>query len=224
MAVYGLSAAGKTSLLATVPDPSRAICGSLESGHTVLSDADIALADLTKDDNGNVVPEEQRLFRVQEFYKYLLTPEAQEKYDWVMLDSATEISECIVKYYKSQNLKNTQDMWGRISEDTIGLIKSFRDLPNYNVIITCLAVDKQDDLNRIYKAFDIKGSTSSKFPQFFDEVFYLGVEINSEGSKIRRLLTSSTDKIIAKDRSKKLNQFEEPNLTTIYNKIINKQP
>lgn len=55
---------------------------------------------------------------------------------------------------------------------------------------------------------------------FFDEVFYLGIGELPDKSTYRFLRTRPNNQYRAKDRSDALDEFEEPNLTKVINKIV----
>ena len=59
------------------------------------------------------------------------------------------------------------------------------------------------------------GNIKEKMPAMFDLVFYLHVD--EEGKRF--FITNGTDKLVAKDRSGKLDPIEEANLGNIANKI-----
>jgi hypothetical protein len=106
-------------------------------------------------------------------------------------------------------------MWGEFSKRMTATIKAFRDLDKA-VIFTALPEDIIDSGAVIKKPF-IKGKAVQKMlASYFDEVFYLSVNAATEEREIQ---TQSSTSILAKDRSGKLDNYEEANLTTIINKI-----
>ena len=58
-----------------------------------------------------------------------------------------------------------------------------------------------------------------QLPYLVDEVLYY--DLDRKG--VRQLCTKASRKYIAKDRSGKLDEFESPDLTQIFNKIANKK-
>lgn len=101
----------------------------------------------------------------------------------------------------------------------LGIVKSIRDLKGYTIVVTALSKVDKDEFQRRYHAVDIAGKVSERLPAFFDEVFYLG-QFDVNDKKERLLLTQTYETYLAKDRSGKLSQFEQPNLGTIINKIL----
>jgi phage nucleotide-binding protein len=217
--IYGEPGVGKTSLAKTVSE--KTLIVSAESGLLSLSGSDIDVIDISTDDNGKVVPKEKRLQRLAEVYKFLNEVETQKKYSWIFLDSMTEIFQNLVEQLQTEfpDSKDTIKMWGEYSKRARGLVKSFRDLPHYNVVFTALSKEDKDENGKRFLRVDVNGSIAHQMPAFFDEVFYYFVS-PSDGS--RKLMTSKQDNLVSKDRSGKLEKIEEPNLDAIAKKIRGK--
>lgn len=203
--IYGQSGIGKTSLLGTLPQ-SETLIVSAESGLLCLQDKSIDVTEVKSFD------------AVKAAYSYLAKNEDEGKYQFVCIDSLTEISDLLVKHLKSKeeykNPSNALKLWGEFSETMIGLIKAFRDLPR-NVIFTALSDDVNDG-GIITKKPMIAGNKAQQLmPSFFDEVFFLTINQDNE----REIQTQPSHSFIAKDRSGKLSSTEPANLTSIINKI-----
>ena len=225
--VYGPSGNGKTTLLASSGEPGFIISAeagllSLKKAKEIYGDWVVLpdFVDLAKDDDGNQVPENQRIFGLEKAYKYLLTKEAQEKYKWVFLDSLTEISQLLVSALKEKypEKKNAMNLWGDYADEMRSIIKKFRDLPGYNVVITALSKEAKDDEGQILTLPDVAGKISNQIPAYFDLVLFYH-KAKSDDGYIRKLLTDSTDTIRAKDRSGALDRLENPSLREIASKI-----
>jgi hypothetical protein len=214
MLIYGEPGNGKTSLAATLKE--RVLIVSAEAGLLCLAGHSIDTIDISVDDNGTLVPEEKRIGRLGEVYAYLITQECRDKYDWIFIDSLTEISQNLVKLLNTEfpDRKDSLVLYGENAKRMRSLIKSFRDLPYYNVIFTALSSVEKDENNQRFLGVDMVGKLSSSIPAFFDEVFYL-----HKGAEERSLITCGSEKLVVKDRSGKLNKQEPANLQVIINKI-----
>jgi phage nucleotide-binding protein len=216
--VFGRSGAGKTTISATANEPTIVI--SAESGLLSISDKEVDVIELNTDDEGNPIPKEKRIDRLMEVYKYI-TSESCTKYKWLVIDSITEIGQNLLEKLQKDfpDRKDALPMWGEYSKQMRSIIKAFRDLNKFNVVMTALAVEHRDENGRLEICIDLNGKISDQMPQFFDEVFYLHVK--KENDKIvRKLLCNPNDVVqVAKDRSGKLAQFEDPSLELIANKI-----
>lgn len=212
--VYAESGAGKTTLASTIKE--RVLVISAESGLLCLAAHSIDVIDITADDNGNMIPEEKRMIRLGDAYKYLLTDECKKKYDWIFIDSLTELSQNLIKSLQVEypDRKDSLVMYGENSKKIRSLIKSFRDLPFYNVVFTALSSIEKDENNQRYIGVDMVGKIATTVPALFDICLYLAK--TEEG---RFLVTGGTEKLVAKDRSGKLSKQEPANLQVIIDKI-----
>ena len=216
---YGNSGSGKTTLAGTIDEPTLLI--SAEGGTLSLADKDIDMVDITIDDNGQLIPKEKRIERLGQVYKYLLTEECRSKYKWIFIDSLSELSQNMMEalYVEFPDRKDTLPMYGENSKRMRSLIKSFRDIPYYNVVMTALPEVEKDENNQRYIGISVVGKLAHQLPGFFDFVFYLAVDRAEDGTLTRKLVTGMSDRLVAKSRSTKLNQFEAANLGLIAKKI-----
>lgn len=218
--IYGESGSGKTTLAGTINEPTLII--SAEAGLLCLSDKQIDVIDISRDDDGRLIPKESRIDRLGEAYKYILSDEAKKKYKWIFIDSLTEISQCLMDKLSVEYPEKSQSlvMYGENAKRMRSLVKSFRDIAEYNIVMTALSQNEKDENNQRFIGISAVGSIADKLPAFFDGVFYLHVEQNKEtGEERRMLITSKTDKLMVKDRSGKLNKVEPANLSVIAEKI-----
>lgn len=216
--IYGDAGSGKTSLAKTIKEPTLII--SAESGLLPLRGHKIDVIDITKDDKGNVLPKEKRIDRLTDVYRFLLTEESIKKYKWIFIDSLTEINQNIIEklYTEFPDARETLKLYGENAKRMRSLIKTFRDLPNYNVVFTALTEVEKDENGRRFIAPQVVGKLSSSIGCFFDEVFYMHVDSETQE---RVLITNKTDQLICKDRSSTLDKVEKADLDLISKKIRN---
>lgn len=219
--VYGASGSGKTKLIGTIDEPTLII--SAEAGTLCLQDKNIDVIDIQTDDDGKLLSKENRIKRLSEIYVYLQTTEATTKYKWIALDSLTEIMQNLLEGIKAMpefsDPKMMMKLWGEYADRAKGLVKSFRDLPNYNVLMTALDKTEKDENGLRFQAIDVQGSIGERLPAYFDEVFYLYVD--AEGN--RSLITCKSEKLLSKDRSDRLGKIEPANIKLLIKKIKEKK-
>lgn len=172
------------------------------------------------------VPKTERIARLGEIFQYVSKPETMAKYQWLFIDSLTEINQNVLEALEAQEEfqgpKNTIKKYGELSTRMRSLAKAFRDLPHYNVAFSALVKNETDSDNKTFMKIDMTGKFADVLPSLFDEILYLGVmgEIGEDGRNVRQILTQKTDKIIfPKDRSGKLSRIEPPSLGLIAQKI-----
>lgn len=204
--VHGRAGSGKTVLCATTGKPTLIL--SAEAGLLSIKDA----PDYIK------VWEIESIDDIEEAYEYLT--EQEHDFEWLALDSISEIGEQILTYEKAQT-KDPRQAYGALIDRMTELIKAFRDLPHLNVIVTCKQTRQEDsDTGRSLYMPSLPGARlANDIPYLFDEVFALRVEKDEEGIEYRTLQTNLDNKFVAKDRSGKLDEFEAPSLKKIFNKI-----
>lgn len=213
--VAGESGNGKTYLAKSITE--KVLIVSAEGGLRAVAGSNIDYMDITVDDDNKLVPKEKRFSKIPEIYAYLCKPETQANYGWVFIDSLTEIGQNLYEELslKFPDRKDALVLWSEYASRMRGMIKSFRDLPHYNVVFTVLCVTDKDQDGKRMKVIDLNGSISEKLPQFFDEVFYLNVQ-----DRVRTLITDKTAALgFTKDRSGTLELQEPADLMKIAGKI-----
>lgn len=208
--VYGQAGAGKTVLCATTPDHAKTIILSAESGLLSIADADIDVINISSVDD------------LMNAYSWLTTDPQGLSYDWICLDSISEIAEVVLNAAKKAT-KDPRAAYGEMQEKVESAIRAFRDLPR-NVYFSAKMESYQDDAGVVrYKPMFPGRRLSVNVPFFFDEFFLLRSEKDENGNTVRYLQTQPDFKYDAKDRSGKLAATEWPNLADIAAKIRGEQ-
>jgi len=202
--VYGQAGAGKTSLIPTLPTP---VILSAEGGLLSIADTNLPFIEITSIDD------------LREAYKWLTSsPEAGE-FQSVALDSISEIAEVVLNAEKKIN-KDPRAAYGAMQEQMADIIRGFRDLPGKHVYMSAKLEKTQDEMGRVLYAPSMPGNkTGQSLPYFFDEVLALRVEKDAEGFTRRALMTDGDGLWLAKDRSGKLEVWEDADLGEIIKKI-----
>lgn len=212
--VIGQSGIGKTSLLRTLPENEPVCVISAEAGL-------LCVRDLVE--SKRVQGFEVGSFAdMAEIYTFLTSP-AAAGFKWVFIDSLTEIAGRCLEALKSKfpDKKDSYSLWGEYAEKMTALIKAYRDLPNFNVVFTCLDAIEKDDLNRRFSGPSIAGaSVKERLASYFDLVLFMTSLPESEGKEKRCLITQPWEKYPGKDRSGKLALVELPHLGAIKAKIL----
>lgn len=213
--VVGPSGIGKTSLVRTLPEPEeRILIISAESGLACLDGTNIDVVEVDP-----LKPSES----LQEIFEALSTDEYKKKYKYVFIDSLTEIGQLILSELKKDayygQAKNALPMWGKYGEMMTMIIKSYRDMSDYSVIFTCLDAVEKDGLEKI-ESFNIQGSSvKNNIKAWFDLVLFYKVYKDEDGNHIRKLVTDIAEAPLSKDRTGKLEAYEDADLSVIINKI-----
>ncbi len=203
--VFGDAGSGKTVLCATTKAPTLII--NTEGGLLSLKGA----PDYIKTARIESMPDMLDLYSDLK----LAADNDNREYDWIMIDSASEVAEVILAKERNSPNPDPRAAYGELLVKMIPLIKDFRDLKHYNVCMTF----KQTSTTPYGPSLPGR-KLDNEIPYLFDEIFALRVELNEE-QRVYRVLQTGKDILYAgKDRSGKLNLFEEAKLSIIYDKIV----
>lgn len=200
------SGAGKTYMTRTLLDGGHSpIIISAEGGNLSLRDVSIPVVEVST------------FADVQESYEYLTQSKEAQQYDWVVIDSLSEILEVLLNYEKAR-CADPRQAYGALRDKGQEMVRSFRDMPK-SVYFTAKQEFIKDEHGRSFFALSTPGSKLQQdVPFLLDEVFALRVW-EEDGKLQRKLQTAPDGRYQAKDRSGKLDFLEEPNLAAIAKKI-----
>lgn len=202
--VYGREGSGKTRLCATMPNP---IILSAEAGLLSLAAYDLPFIEI------------KEVKDLSDAYRWLVETEEGKEYESICLDSISEICETILSNEKDK-VKDPRQAYGSMNEKIIGLVKMFRDLPGRNVYMSAKMNRMEDNLGQVVYAPALPGKAAAQdLPYYFDGVYALRVEKDQKGTPHRMLMTQPDGQWTAKDRSGRLEPWEQPDLGAIIDKI-----
>lgn len=206
---YGPSGAGKTSLIASLAQEGfNPLVLSAEAGLLPLRQHEIPFIEIDS------------IATLDEAFAFVSQSEEASQFDWICLDSISEIAEVILAAEKKLT-KDPRQAYTATSDQVTDYIRKFRDLKQKNVYFSCKQERIKDELSGalLYGPSAPGNKLAQSLPYHFDEVFALRVEKDQDGQSVRWLQTSACAQYSAKDRSGALDQFEQPNLGAIAKKI-----
>lgn len=203
---YGNAGAGKTRLCATAPKP---LIISAEAGTMSIRHLNIPLV-IVKD-----------IKDVEEAYTWAQTNAKKAGIQTLCLDSISEITEKCLAAEKIKN-KDPRAAYGEMAGRIIELVKKFRDLEGFHVVITAKQTQIVDAITGVAKAVPLcpGQQVGPALPYLFDEVFHAYTDKDPTTSKnFWALRTQASFNCDAKDRSGVLDEIEYPDLANIFHKI-----
>lgn len=205
--ITGLSGVGKTSLVKSLPEKETLII-SMESGLLSLSGTNYPVVEV------------KTKAQLDEVCAYL---HKEHPFKFVFIDSLSELGDVLLNELKKDphlgQPKNALQLYGKYNEQINSYVRYFRDL-SCNVVMTCLEATVTDGLEKT-AAYHLPGTNiKNSLKGFIDVCLHYKIYENEAKEKFRKLVTSSEESILAKDRSGKLKPFEENNLLMIFNKIL----
>lgn len=207
MLVYGRAGVGKTRLCGTAPSP---LIISAEAGLLSLRRQSIPVA---------VVKDYQDVIDV---FNWCKISAAKQGIKTICLDSISEITERCLSNAKAKN-KDPRAAYGDMATQTIDLVKDFRDLPGFHVLVTAKEVTSTDSVTGVTKAQPTAPGqqVGPALPYLFDEVFHAFTDKDPKsGATYHALRTHSAYNAEAKDRSGALDEIEFPDITHLINKML----
>lgn len=204
--VYGKAGYGKTYLARTAPKP---IILSAESGMLSLRDLDLPVITIKTVED------------LEAAYAWAQSTESAD-YHTIYIDSISEIGEVVLANAKAQ-VKDPRQAYGELIEKMMMTLKAFRDLPGKHVVMAAKQSTQTDSVTgAISYGPSMPGSRlGAELPYLFDEVFQIGIGKTPDGVEYRFLRAHPDHQNEAKDRSGSLDALEPPDLTHVFNKILN---
>lgn len=216
--IHGPSGSGKTFLASTAGDHRKTLIISAEAGLLSLSGFDIDVVEVSDYDS------------VREVFQWVRAgcPVSSDEdsefptgmpYEWIILDSISEIAEQVLHGLKRE-LSDGRKAYGEMGERMIALMKAFRDLDSVHVVMTAKQERVQDDSGMILYSPSFPGKmVTQNVSYLFDEVFALKTDIEDDGTVYRSFQCHRDARYDCKDRSGRLDMYEEANLNHIWTKI-----
>jgi len=210
--VYGEAGAGKTRLCSTTPDHSKTLIISCEAGLLSLRDFDIPVAQI------------ETIADLREVYRYLLA--GDHEFDWVCLDSVSEIAEVCLAEEKA-SADDPRQAYGELADKMFSLLRDFIKKLPLNVYFSAklkttvnVTGKGKHKLETSERGPSMPGKTlTNGVAYLFDEVFAMRLMPNNDASVSRWLVTQGDGEWVAKDRSGALDPWETPSLALIAQKI-----
>lgn len=204
--VYGRAGMGKTTLCGTAPAP---LIISAEAGLLSLRRKRIPVITVTT------------MQDVWDAYTWCSTKAKAQGIKTICLDSISEITEKVLVAAKKKS-NDGRAAYGDMASQTIELVKAFRDLSGFHVVITAKETTSKNPITNV----EMAGPTAPgqqvgpALPYLFDEVFHAATGQDNNGKTYYYLRTRASFNADAKDRSGVLDEIEYPDLGHIFAKIM----
>jgi len=213
--VHGPAGAGKTYLASTTGNHRSTLVLSAEAGLLSLREFEISAVEISSwEDLRNAYTWICRGCPLEDGSM------PDDEYRWIVLDSISEIAESCLNSMK-RKFNDGRQAYGEMGDVMIRLIKSFRDLPNHHVVMTCKQERAQDQSGLMLYGPSLPGRmVTQNISYLFDEVLALHVHIDEDGKPDGRYFQCQRDnQYDCKDRSGSLGLFEPASLNHIWDKI-----
>lgn len=215
--VYGPPGTGKTPLINTAPRP---VLLATEPGLLSMGTSNVLTwQGFTKD-------------TIAEFFKWVTESKEASNFDTIVTDSGSEMAEIILKYHEKQ-CKDGRQAYGKMSSDCMEHFDGMYFMPNKHIVVICkqMQVEVGQSVTNQGGQFVVQTSYQSqpffpgkdlnvKVPHRYDMILH-ACKINlPQHGEVSALRSKGTEKVLARDRSGKLNEFEPHDLTALFNKAM----
>lgn len=211
--VYGDSGIGKTTLLSTAPGPLIISC---EAGLLSIADTNTPYIQIDADYENP----DKSLQEIYDALEFAQESEEARKYETISLDSITEVAQVMLFQLKIK-YKDPRQSYTVLADELGKLMRGFRDLKGKNVLVSAKSARIEDSDTGIvtYKPKMPGKELLFDIPYIFDQVLYMTLMADEEGTEYRILKTKKGYGYDAKDRSRTLQPIEEPNMSKIVAKV-----
>jgi hypothetical protein len=238
MAIFGPFGVGKTSLLKTLDEPT--LCLDFEAGLLAVQDwnGDSITVRTWPEarDIACLIGGPNPAVEASKCYSRAHYEDAKAKhggcdfsgYKCIFIDSITMLSKiCLARAHEQVEAgkagkSDPRAAYALLGSEMLAWLTQLQHAPDRDIIIVGLLEQKIDDFNRIVRQPQIEGSkTAAELPAILDEVITM-VPVKKENGVMERQFVCQTlnpDGYPAKDRSGKLNLFEEAHLGKLLKKI-----
>lgn len=205
--LYGESGVGKTTALATAPSP---IIISAEAGLLPLRGKKIPVLNV------------ENVQDVRDALEWCENNAVSSGIKTVCVDSVSEIAEVFLSEEKVKT-KDGRAVYGNMSENVIDIIKKFRNLKGVHVVIVAKQTTVADPITGGFTTSPLAPGkiVGPALPYLVDLVFNMATDRDENGKIYHYIRTHAAHNSVAKDRSGNLDEIEYPDLSNIFNKILN---
>ena len=206
--VYGPARVGKTRLVLTAPSP-------------IMLDAEKGTGSLG--DEGDSIPcwEANTVAGIDDFFKWLFSSKEVKKFDTIFIDSMSRITEIYLRHeIEVVKHKDDRQAYGEMARKVYNIAMGLLVMDNINVCLICKEKEGDDRVKKTKPYFE-GNALDSKIPYDYNHIFRLDFyRFPGVKEKVLALLTEGTTNILAGHRYGDLYEYEEPNLTTLFEKCM----
>lgn len=207
---YGPPGSGKTPLINTAPRP---VLLAVEPGLLSM--------------RGSTVPTWMATTpaQIDEFMTWLIQSPEAKNFDTVGIDSGSELCEIILREELSKKSKSGNKVDGKAAygEMATRAYRHFNDLyymREKHVYMICKQGNFEENNSIKRRPYFPGQDLNVKMPHLYDLIMHLDTANVPNVGAVKALRTVSSYDITARDRGGKCAEFEQPNLTLLFNKIV----
>lgn len=152
---------------------------------------------------------------IDEFFDFITKSNEARNFDTICIDSLSQMAE-VVLGEEIAKAKDLRKAYGEMSRKVMGHLTTLYFLQNKHTYLIC----KQANDNGVFRPYFPGQDLNVKVPHLFDVILYLAVHNIPGYGQQRAFRTSANYDCVARDRSGKLAEFEQLDLTNVFNKVM----
>lgn len=205
MLAYGPPGAGKTPLINTAPRPVLMIC---EPGMLSM--------------RGSTVPawEASTVERIDEFFDWVFRSPEARSYDTIGLDSASQMAEIILKAELKRN-RDGRKAYGEMARKVLDHLTGLYYMQQKHAYLICKQALAEEEGTQTKRPYFPGQELNIQVPHLYDLIAHIAkTTVPGVQSQVLAIRTASTFGINARDRSGRLAELEQPDLTALFKKAM----
>ncbi len=203
--MYGGPGTGKTPLLNTAPRPVLVV---VEPGMLSMRNSNIPCW------------EAYTMERFKEFADWLKNSSEAKNFDTVGVDSASQLAEISLTAKLLSN-KDGRKAYGEMSREIMGYMNDWFYMPQKHIYLIAKQMTVDEGGTSVRKPYFPGQDLNVKVPHMYDEVLHLGPERHPNfQNPITAIRCKGTFDCVARDRSGRLDEIEEPHLERLFAKCM----
>lgn len=202
---YGGPGSGKTPLINTAPRPVLCV---VEPGMLSMRKSAVPCWPAFTAD------------KIAEFFNWIFNAPDAKNFDTIGIDSISQMAEIILTDELKKN-KDGRKAYGEMSRKVMDYVNGLYFLQNKHVYLIAKQATTDENGTIKKRPYFPGQDLNIKIPHLYDEILQLGQQSvpGMQGATSALRCNESFD-AIARDRSGKLNEFEQPELTRLFNKCM----
>jgi hypothetical protein len=208
--VHGMGGAGKTRLSVTARPLGNLLHLDIEGGTMSIMD-----------EISSGLIQSMRIEKYQQFVDVMKELKGGgHGFQTLVVDSGTELQKLYLDMVVEKDQPTLQD-YGKLSNETRKSLRFLRDLDINLIYITLSKDEKDEQFGSIVRKPSLTGKLPEEAAGYMDLVLYITTK-EVDGKLERVAVTQPTERLVAKDRSGKLERYEKPDFALIHGKIFGK--
>lgn len=175
---------------------------------------------MTLRDSNIIACEAYTTAAIDDFYQWLFNSNEARQFNTVCIDSVTQQCEIVLREALGKR-KDGRQAYGDLEKKMGEHIERLFFMPQMHTYLICKQGVSEENGIKVRVPYFPGQALSVKIPHLYDEILHLDLAtIQGVGQNILSFRCQPSFDVRARDRSGRLAEFEQPDLTYIFNKAL----